>query len=100
MAIPNTVSVTILDKEYRVSCPEDERLGLEKSAQFLDGKMQSIKQSGRIVGLDRIAVMAGLNITHELLAEDQEKKGASLGFKERIQALENKIDFAINSFNK
>ncbi len=100
MATPNTVSVTILDKEYRVSCAEDERLGLEKSAQFLDGKMQSIKQSGRIVGLDRIAVMAGLNITHELLTEDQEKKGASLGFKERIQALENKIDFAINSFNK
>ena len=39
MSIPNTVSVTILDKEYRVSCAEDERLGLEKSAQFLDGKM-------------------------------------------------------------
>ncbi len=100
MSIPNTVSVTILDKEYRVSCAEDERLGLEKSAQFLDKKMQSIKQSGRIVGLDRIAVMAGLNITHELLTEDQEKKGASLGFKERLQALENKIDFAINSFSK
>ncbi|MBL4744292.1 MAG: cell division protein ZapA [Cycloclasticus sp.] len=95
-----TVSLNILDKEYLVSCTEPERAGLESSARFLDEKMQSIKQSGRIVGLDRIAVMAGLNITHDLLIEDQKKNGASLGITDKINALHNKLDFAINAFGK
>jgi cell division protein ZapA len=95
-----TVSLNILDKEYRVSCTEDERAGLESSAKFLDEKMQNIKQSGRIVGLDRIAVMAGLNITHELLTEGQKKTGMSLDINDKINALQNKLDFAINAFGK
>ncbi|PHS73179.1 MAG: cell division protein ZapA [Cycloclasticus sp.] len=100
MSSANTVSVTILDKEYRVSCTEDERRGLESSARFLDEKMQAIKHSGRIVGLDRIAVMAGLNITHDLLNEDKKKDGLALGINEKIIALQNKLDFAINAFGK
>lgn len=100
MPSPITVSLHILDKEYRVSCKEDERAELETSARYLDGKMQGIKQSGRIVGLDRIAVMAGLNITHDLLSESQKKTGVSLGINEKIRALQNKLDFAINAFSK
>lgn len=100
MTTSNTVSVTILDKEYRVSCTEEERAGVEKSARFLDEKMQSIKQSGRIIGLDRIAVMAGLNITHDLLVEDQKKNGLSLDVTQKINALQNKLDFAIDAFGK
>ena len=97
MPNPITVSLHILDKEYRVSCSEDERVELETSARYLDAKMQGIKQSGRIVGLDRIAVMAGLNITHDLLSEGQKKTGASLDINEKIRALQNKLDFAINA---
>ena len=100
MSTSKTMSVVILDKEYRVSCPDEEREDLQSAAQFLDEKMQLIKQSGRIVGLDRIAVMAGLNITHELLAENHKKNGLSLGCNEKINALQNKLDFAINAFNK
>jgi cell division protein ZapA len=100
MTNPITVSLHILDKEYRVSCSEEERVGLESSAHFLDEKMQSIKQSGRIVGSDRIAVMAGLNITHDLLSEGQKKTGMSLDINEKINALQNKLDFAINAFGK
>ena len=100
MSTPITVSLHILDKEYRVSCSEAERAGLESSARFLDDKMQDIKQSGRIVGVDRIAVMAGLNITHDFLVEDQKKSGLSLNISEKINALQNKLDFAINAFGK
>ncbi|MEH6502404.1 MAG: cell division protein ZapA [Cycloclasticus sp.] len=100
MTTSNTVSVTILDKEYRVSCTEEERAGVEQSARFLDEKMQAIKQSGRIIGLDRIAVMAGLNITHDLLVEDQKKNGLSLDVTQKINALQNKLDFAIDAFGK
>ncbi|MGB2269531.1 MAG: cell division protein ZapA, partial [Cycloclasticus pugetii] len=56
MSTSTTVTLHLLDKEYRVSCSENERAGLESSARFLDEKMQSIKKSGRVVGLDRIAV--------------------------------------------
>jgi len=100
MSTPMTVTLHILDKEYRVSCTETERAGLESSARFLDEKMQSIKQSGRVVGLDRIAVMAGLNITHDFLAEDQKKSGVSLDISDKINALQNKLDFAIDAFGK
>ncbi|HEY9149667.1 MAG TPA: cell division protein ZapA, partial [Gammaproteobacteria bacterium] len=52
------VTVQILDKDYLVSCPEDERAALVASAQYLDGKMREIRASGKVVGADRIAVMA------------------------------------------
>ena len=100
MSTPITASLHILDKEYRVSCTEEQRAGLESSARYLDEKMQTIKQSGRVVGLDRIAVMAGLNITHDFLAENQKKSGASLDISDKINALQNKLDFAIDAFGK
>ena len=100
MTTSNTISVTILDKEYRVSCSNEERPKLESSARFLDEKMQAIKKTGRIVGLERIAVMAGLNITHDLLTDDHKKGGTSLHVNDRIIALQNKLDFAISAFGK
>lgn len=100
MSTQDSVIVTILDKDYQVSCPADERTKLENSARYLDQKMNDIRQSGRIIGLDRIAVMAGLNITHDLLNEGDKKSNASLDVSEKINALENKLDFAINAFDK
>ncbi len=61
------VDITILDKEYRVNCPESEREALERAARFLDRKMREIRHTGKVIGNDRVAVMAALNITHELL---------------------------------
>lgn len=62
-----TVSVRILDKEYQVSAPADEVDELTKSARILDERMNEIRDSGKVFGADRIAVMAGLNLSHELV---------------------------------
>jgi cell division protein ZapA len=64
---PIAVSVRILDKEYRVSCGPDEQAGLRESARILDQRMREIRQTGRVIGVDRIAVMAALNIAYELI---------------------------------
>jgi cell division protein ZapA len=61
------VSVRIMEKEYVVSCPYDERSALLDAAEFLNGRMREIRDSGKVAGLDRIAVMVALNMAHELL---------------------------------
>ena len=78
------VQVKILDKEYQVACPEEERAGLVASAQHLNDRMLEIRQSGKVFGADRIAVMAALNIAHELL---QSKGGA-----EEAEQLDRRVD--------
>ena len=65
------VSVRILEKEYQVACLPEERSELLDSAEFLNGKMRDIRDAGNIVGLDRIAVMAALNLAHELLKRNR-----------------------------
>jgi cell division protein ZapA len=61
------VNVKILGKEYQIACPEEEKEALLASAQLVHKNMESIRQTGKVVGLDRIAVMAALNIAHELI---------------------------------
>ena len=61
------ISVRILDKEYQIACPVDERTDLLDSAEILNSKMREIRDSGRVVGLDRIAVMAALNMANDLI---------------------------------
>ena len=63
----STLEVFILDKSYRINCPENEQESLRASAQYLDRKMREIRSSGKVLGLERIAVIAALNISHELL---------------------------------
>jgi len=64
---PVPVNVNILGKEYQVACPQEEKAALVASAQLLHDNMEKIRSSGKIVGLDRIAVMAALNLAHELI---------------------------------
>jgi len=64
---PVPVSVRILDKEFLVSCAPDEQEGLHESARMLDQRMREIRKTGRVIGTDRIAVMAALNIAYELI---------------------------------
>lgn len=69
------LSVRILEKEYQVACPASERDDLLRSAEILNRKMREIRDSGKVIGLDRIAVMAALNITNDLLqAENSDDK--------------------------
>jgi cell division protein ZapA len=86
------VSVRILDKEYQVACPAEERTDLLDSAEILNNKMREIRDSGRIVGLDRIAVMAALNMANDLIhakARDQELEG---GISDRLKIISDRVD--------
>jgi len=86
------VSVRILDKEYQVACPAEERTDLLDSAEILNTKMREIRDSGRIVGLDRIAVMAALNMANDLIhakARDQELEG---GISDRLKLISDRVD--------
>ena len=96
-AAPQPVSVRILDKEYLVACPEDERDALQMAARVLDGKMKEIRDSGKIVGLERIAVMAALNIAHEMLQSRTVKDDQNHSISARIRALQEKIEIALNA---
>ena len=68
----NTVTVNILDKEYQVACPEEQQSELVVSAKYLDKQMRTIRESGKVIGIERIAVMAALNISHELLQASEQ----------------------------
>lgn len=95
---PNTVSVHILDKDYQVACPEDQQAELIVSARYLDKQMRAIRDSGKVIGLERIAVMAALNISHQLLqASEQNGDGAGSGDADpdALQGLQRKIDDAL-----
>ncbi len=92
--------IHILDKEYLVACPDNEREALFASAEFLTEKMKEIRDSGKIVGADRIAVMAALNMAHDLLEHQNHKDDYQHIISKRIRALQDKIDIALNNGNQ
>ena len=61
------VSIRILDKEYKISCPEGEHESLLASVKHVSDNMQKIRESGKALGAERVAVMAAINIAHEML---------------------------------
>ena len=92
---PNTVEVTLLGRTYRVACGEGERESLMQAVAYLDAKMSEIRKAGKVTGSERIAVMAALNVAHELLSV-RLGSGFDLGkAKRRISAIESKLDAAI-----
>ena len=94
------IDVTILDRQYRVACPDEEREELMASVAYLDRKMRAIKDSGKIAGADRVAVMAALNITHELLSA-KTGAGFDLGeYKRRMLSMNSLVDEALASQEK
>ncbi len=89
------VSVRILEKEYQVSCPASERTDLLDSAELLNSKMKEIRDSGKVVGTDRIAVMAALNMANELIkarTRDDALEGNVAG---RLRALSDRVEAAL-----
>jgi cell division protein ZapA len=85
------VSVRILDKEYQFACHEDERAALLRSADHLDRMMREIRAGGRVVGLDRIAVMAALNMANELLAQRESEEDVAETAVGRVRALHDRL---------
>lgn len=95
MTQANTVTVHILDKEYCIACPADERANLESAARYLDGKMREVRSSGKVIGADRIAVMAALNITHDLLHKQQRLDQEANSTREHVRDLLDRVDHAL-----
>jgi len=86
------VSVRILEKEYQVSCPANERTDLLDSAEVLNHKMREIRDSGKVVGLDRIAVMAALNMANELLQTRAKDEALEDDVGSRIKLLSERVE--------
>jgi len=86
------VSVRILDKEYQVACPASERTDLLDSAEILNAKMREIRDNGRVVGLDRIAVMAALNMANDLLHAKARDEALEGDISERLKLISDRVD--------
>ncbi len=96
----SSLDVTILDREFRVACPDDERAELLDAVAYLDKKMREIRDAGKIASVERIAIMAALNIAHELLTT---KVGGGFDLaevKRRMQAMQATIDATLVDQNE
>ena len=89
---PARVSVRILEKEYFVACPYEERSALLDSAEFLNARMREIRDSGKVVGLDRIAVMVALNLVNELMALKQREAKLENELAGRVRTMRERVE--------
>ena len=99
-AEPKGLQINIMGREFRVACPEEEQEGLLEAVDYLNVKMREIKDHGKIIGLERIAIMAALNIAHEFLTT---KVGGGFDIaeiKRRILGMETVLDQAISDQNE
>ena len=90
-----TLDIKLLDRELRVACPEDERGELLDAVAYLDKKMREIRDSGKVASVERIALMAALNITHELLKTKVGRGFDLADFARRMDTMQAAIDAAI-----
>jgi cell division protein ZapA len=86
------VSVRILEKEYPIACPTEERSDLLDAAEYLNGKMKEIRDAGNVVGLDRIAVMAALNLANELLKIRNRDQSVQSDVGTRLRQLRERVE--------
>ena len=90
------LDVNIMGREFRVSCTEEERRDLLKAVDYLNAKMREMRDTGKVIGVERIAIMAALNITHEYLSTRTDG-GFDVGeFKRRMLSMQATIDQAMN----
>jgi cell division protein ZapA len=89
------VSVRLLDREYQVACPMDERSDLLDSAEYLDTKMREVRDSGKVVGLDRVAVISALNIANELIKLKRNGGTVDVDLGARLKGLRERVELAL-----
>ncbi|MCI0401449.1 MAG: cell division protein ZapA [Gammaproteobacteria bacterium] len=89
------VNVTILDKEYLVTCEDNERESLYAAVEFLNAKMRELRQSGKVIGTERIAVMTALNLAHDFLGYKEQSEDYTVKVDASIRRLRSKIDDAL-----
>lgn len=90
------ITVIIMDKEYVVGCAEDEREALFASVEFLNNKLREQRDSGKVIGSERVAVMAALNIAHEYLDYKRRNDSMSTDIGEGIERIQRKIKAALS----
>ena len=90
------VNIEILEKEYKISCREDEKEALLASAKLLNDRMQQVRKTGKVLGTERMAVITALNIIHELSQERREQEAAAGNIDREIDRLEDKVRAAIS----
>ncbi len=90
------LDVNIMGREFRVSCTEEERRDLLKAVDYLNGKMREIRDTGKVIGVERIAIMAALNITHEFLSTRMNGAFDVGEFKRRMLSMQATIDQVMN----
>jgi len=89
------VTIRILDKEYQIACSEGERHSLLDSARYLDERMKEIRATGKVIGSERVAVMAALNITHDLLQNRFQSLNNVAVDSTKIKNLQEKVESAL-----
>ena len=89
------INVTLLDKEYLIACTDEERDLLHRAIELLNVKMRDVKASGKVIGSERIAVMAALHIAHDLLQYKDRNESYTSNVDDLIRRLQNKIDDAL-----
>lgn len=89
------ISVSILDKDYKIACPTGEQPALLASAKYLDGKMREVRDNGNIMGAERVAVITALNITNDFLSSNLVEKELGEELPPRLKNLETKISQAL-----
>ena len=96
MSESRSLQITIMGREFRVACPEEEQAGLLEAVDYLNRKMLEIRDGGKVIGLERIAIMAALNIAHELLTT-KVGGGFDMGeIKRRMNRMEAVLDQAMS----
>jgi cell division protein ZapA len=99
MSEAKPIDVSIMGRDFTVSCTDEERQGLLDAVDYLDKKMRDIRDSGKVVGTERVAIMAALNLSHEVL--NTKTGDIDIGdYKRRISAMQNQIDEAIAAQSK
>ncbi len=93
-AADKSMQISIMGREFRVACTPDEQKALREAVDYLNRKMQEIKGQGKITGLDRIAIMAALNISHEFLTTRFGNFDVS-EYKRRMASIETTLDQAL-----
>jgi cell division protein ZapA len=93
------LQINIMGREFRVACPEDEQKGLLDAVEYLNKKMQEVRDNGKVIGLERIAIMTALNIAHEFLSTRVGGGFDIAEIKRRMTHMETVIDQALSEQN-
>lgn len=94
MSGTRTIDISLLGRSYKVPCAKEDEAELLAAAQFLDARMRDIRENSKAIGVERIAMMAGLNIAHELLTSGGSRREPE--YREKLRAMESMLDQALN----